>query len=157
MNQDIFEGSETVGQSRNITRSQTDALAATIAEDSETVDDMAIAHDDLLSVFGDGNGTLGYDNAAEMQDMRLKRCGLVWKEDQLNGRRWVAPPAQRTALDHDVHVDPHRFKVLPLYLVKPMPGLEIEATDGEKYLLPLDFKGDWFAVKSPTGKELIPQ
>lgn len=81
--------------------------------------------------------------------MRLKRCGLVFYEDQLSGERWVAPPAAR-------ETEQARIKVLPLFMVKPVPGMQITATDGEKYLLPADFKGTWFDVVSPKGKELIP-
>lgn len=87
-------------------------------------------------------------NHAANQDMRLKRCGLVFYENQLSSHRYVAPAGKRQA-------DEARLRVIPLYLAKPIPGMEIEALDGEKYLLPKDFKGDWFDVTSETGKKLI--
>ncbi len=82
------------------------------------------------------------------QDMRLKRCGLVFYENQLSSQRFVAPAGRPQSEDA-------RLKVLPLYLTKPVPGMEIEALDGEKYVLEKDFNGDWFDVTSPKGVKLI--
>jgi len=80
-------------------------------------------------------------------DARLKNCGLVWREDQSDSHRWVEPAPTR----HE-----GRIKTLPLFMVKPVAGLEIHALDGERYVLPKDFKGDWFLVTSPKGVALIP-
>lgn len=85
--------------------------------------------------------------SAEEESNRLKSCGLVWREDQADSRRWVEPAATRRE---------GRIKTLALFTIKPTPGLEIHALDGERFLLPKDFKGDWLSIKSPKGKELIP-
>jgi hypothetical protein len=84
--------------------------------------------------------------SAEEESNRLKTCGLVWREDQADSRRWVEPAPTR----HQ-----GRIKTLPLFMVKPKPRLEIHALDGERFLLPKDFKGSWFDVKSPKGIPLI--
>lgn len=86
------------------------------------------------------------DKSPAAQDARLKSCGLVQYDDQLSSKRFIAPAGKRFD---------SRVQVLPLYMVKPKPGMEIEAIDGEKYVLPADFKGDWFEVTSPKGVRLI--
>jgi len=87
---------------------------------------------------------------AVQADMRLKRCGLVYYEDQLNGHRWVGPAGSAAT-----RLFPNRLKVTALYLTVPKPGLEITALDGERYVLEKDFKGDWFSVVSPKNVPLI--
>lgn len=97
-----------------------------------------------------GGPCRGHDLSAIDQDMRLKACGLVLYEDQLNGHRWVGPAGSPA-----IRLFPNRVKVTALYMAQPKPGMEIEAVDGEKYILPKDFQGDWFSIKSPKGVALI--
>lgn len=129
-------------------------------EASETVDRTPSGHtaDDVREVFNRAPPGVPYfvDDKpcrppmpdAVAQDMRLKRCGLVWYEDQLDSRRWVSRPG--------IVAGSARVKVLPLSMVEPTPELEITALDGEKYFIPKDFKGDWFSVAGPSGRKLIP-
>lgn len=83
------------------------------------------------------------------QDIRLKACGVAYHENQTTSRGYVGPPVHR--LDG---AGP-KFTVQPLNRVEPKPGMEIHATDGEKYTLSLNFAGTWFDVVSPKGKRLI--
>lgn len=130
MNFDAFEASET------IERTPSGNTADEIREVARR------APRGLAHIVDNG---LEYDPVA--QDTRLKACGLVWYENQLDGSRWVGPPATLNG--------GARVKILPLYMVKPGPGLEIEAIDGEKYLLEKTFHGTWFEVTSPLGVKLI--
>ena len=84
---------------------------------------------------------------ADYEAQRLQNCGLVYHERQINGQCWIGPPERHPSAFG-------RVKVLPLSDVVPRPNMLIHA-HGEKYQLPHDFKGTWFDVVSPTGKELI--
>lgn len=144
MNTDAFEGSETVDGYRG-RRVPVAIDPADIGREhtAETCGGCVIhqtggSHSD--------DAYVSHVDVAVDRDMRLKRCGLVYNEGQLTGQKWVAPPGGTY---------PGIVKVLPLYLAKPTPRLEITATDGEKYLLPADFKGDWFSIRSPKGVDLI--
>jgi len=77
------------------------------------------------------------------------QCGVVYHESQRTSKGYVGPP------EHRLDGDGPRFTVLPLSRVKPKPGMEIHAPDGEAYTLPLTFTGTWFSVISPKGKRLI--
>lgn len=90
------------------------------------------------------------DAIAVEQDNRLKACGVVYHENQTTSKGYVGPPERRLA-----GVGP-KFTVLPLSRVQPKPGMEIHAADGEAYTLPLNFTGNWFAVRSPKGVPLVP-
>lgn len=144
MNRDAFEGSETVergGEPRGL------PFVAHMNKDLSF--SIVAAGDDQVERYQASKTSTEYIAGEEAvdQDMRLKRCGLVWYEDQLTSRRWVARPG--------IVPGAARLKVLPLFMVKPAAGLEIEATDGEKYILPREFKGDWFSIVSPKNVPLI--
>jgi hypothetical protein len=87
--------------------------------------------------------------AARVDADRLKGCGLAYHERQVDMFCWIGPP-QRSYDGGSI------VKVLPLTLAQPRPNMKIEALDGERYLLPHDFRGTWFDVTSPKGVSLIP-
>jgi hypothetical protein len=93
---------------------------------------------------------LNPNEAARQQHERLKRCGVVYHENQSSNKGYIGPPVRRVADDGP------RFTVLPIWRIKPKPGMEIHSAAGEGYTIPLNFVGDWFDVVSPTGKPLVP-
>ena len=90
------------------------------------------------------------DELAVERDNRLQNCGLLYHENQSTNKGYVGPPERR------ITGNGPRFTATPLTRVQPKPGMEIHATDGEAYTLPLSFTGNWFDVVSPKDKALIP-
>jgi hypothetical protein len=144
MNPDAFEGSETVTVERfGDALRYTGGEPASIPIERLSVADFVAAHPE----YAQGAPLQTAIGHEAMQDTRLKACGLVQYDCQLSSKRWIAPAGRRFET---------RTQVLPLFMVKPKPNMEIEALDGEKYLLPADFQGDWFDVVSDLGRRLIP-
>jgi len=88
-------------------------------------------------------------NHAELEAEFLRNCGLVYHERQSDGTCWIGPPSTHLR-------GIGRVKVKPLMDVEPQPFMEVRA-HGEKYEIPYDFQGNWFAVRSPSGRLLIAQ
>jgi hypothetical protein len=85
---------------------------------------------------------------AEEENRRLQSSGLVHFDRARDSKRWIGPAGEQAYYTG-------KIRVTPLMFVKPAPGLEIHSRDGEQYVLPKDFEGDWFKVVSPKGIPLI--